>query len=195
MNVDAALIQSGGAALTRLEDKVVALSNGCVCCTLREDLLAEMIGLAKTRAFDYIVIESSGISEPMPVAEVFTFADEKTGERLDDHAYLDTCVTVVDAAAFPADFRSADSLADRDTAAYQGVWACGCWCGVREDGNFVQSSAARAKARCNAQHDTSVRRRQAQRRRLARGPSRVRRRHHRQQDRPPADARGCVAHV
>ena len=122
MNIDAALIQSGGVALSRLEDKVVALSNGCVCCTLREDLLAEMIGLAKGRAFDYIVVESTGIAEPMPVAEVFTFADEKTGERLDAYAYLDTCVTVVDAAAFPADFRSTDSLADRDTAAYQGAF-------------------------------------------------------------------------
>jgi G3E family GTPase len=80
INVDAALITSGDTTLSRLQDKVVELSNGCICCTLREDLLVEMIRLAEERRFDYIVIESSGISEPMPVAEVFTFADEATGK-------------------------------------------------------------------------------------------------------------------
>ena len=80
VNVDAALIQSGETSLSRLEDKVVELSNGCICCTLREDLLAELIRLAEAKRFDYIVIESSGISEPLPVAEVFTFADEASGK-------------------------------------------------------------------------------------------------------------------
>ena len=80
VNVDAALIQSGDTALSRLEDKVIELSNGCICCTLREDLLAELIRLAEAGRFDYIVIESSGIAEPMPIAEVFTFADEVSGK-------------------------------------------------------------------------------------------------------------------
>ena len=85
INVDASLIQSGETALSRLEDKVVELSNGCICCTLREDLLAELIRLAETRRFDYIVIESTGISEPLPVAEVFTFADEVSGKVCPTH--------------------------------------------------------------------------------------------------------------
>lgn len=140
VNVDAALIQSGETALSRLEDKVVELSNGCICCTLREDLLAELIRLAESRRFDYIVIESTGISEPLPVAEVFTFADEVSGkvrgepahlrsllreaprllQRLSDVARLDTCVTVVDALNFSRDYDSADTLAERGSAAYGG---------------------------------------------------------------------------
>lgn len=120
INVDAALITSGDTTLSRLQDKVVELSNGCICCTLREDLLVEMIRLAEERRFDYIVIESSGISEPMPVAEVFTFADEATGKRLSDVAYLDTCVTVVDALNFGRDYDSPDSLSERKVAPYSG---------------------------------------------------------------------------
>ena len=120
VNVDAALLTSGAVTLSRVEDEVVELSNGCVCCTLRTELLEEMIRLAKQRRFDYLVVESSGISEPLPVAEVFTFSDEKTGERLDVHAYLDTCVTVVDALAFPELYNSENTLADMKTAAFDG---------------------------------------------------------------------------
>ena len=164
VNIDAALIQSGSASLSRIEDKVVALSNGCVCCTLREDLLVEMIALTKGRSFDYIVIESSGISEPMPVAEVFTFADEATGDRLDSYAYLDTCVTVVDARAFPLDYSSADSLADRATAAFPGAIAC---CDLHRQ---ISTSVTYGGAPCGdtLQGLSRIRcRRQAQRRRLA----------------------------
>ena len=103
VNIDAFLIESGQAGVTRIleEDttknpQMVELSNGCICCTLREDLLAEMIRLAKLKRFDYIIIESSGISEPMPVAEIFTFSDLNTNEKLSDFAHLDTTITVID---------------------------------------------------------------------------------------------------
>ena len=88
------------------------MSNGCICCTLREDLLLEVAGLAREGRFDQLVIESTGISEPLPVAETFTFADEQ-GRSLNDLARLDTMVTVVDAFNFIRDFGSADSLIDR----------------------------------------------------------------------------------
>ena len=88
------------------------MSNGCICCTLREDLLLEVAGLAREGRFDQLVIESTGISEPLPVAETFTFADEQ-GRSLNDLARLDTMVTVVDAFNFIRDFSSADSLIDR----------------------------------------------------------------------------------
>ncbi|RYG51726.1 GTP-binding protein, partial [archaeon] len=96
----------------------VELSNGCICCTLREDLLAELIKLAKEGRFEYIMIESTGISEPMQVAEVFTFADE-TGMQLSDVARLDTCVTVVDALNFFEDYNARDKLQDRRVAAHE----------------------------------------------------------------------------
>ena len=118
VNVDAALLRSGDAGLVRLGDQLVELSNGCVCCTLREDLLTELLALATARRFDVLVVESSGISEPLPVAETFTFAHPVSGARLDAHARLDTCVTVVDALNFLRDYGSEDSLRARALAAY-----------------------------------------------------------------------------
>ncbi len=118
VNVDGALLEGEG--LVRLEDKLVELSNGCICCTLREDLLKEMIRMAGEGRFDYLVIESSGISEPQPVAEVFTFTDEETGQSLGDVARLDTCVTVVDAYNWLRDYTSPDSLEGRSMAAFPG---------------------------------------------------------------------------
>jgi G3E family GTPase len=115
VNVDAALVKNGGASLHRTEEKLVELSNGCICCTLREDLLREVAALARENRFDCLVIESTGISEPMPVAETFTFEDEE-GRSLNDVARLDTMVTVVDAFNFLRDYASNDSLADRRQA-------------------------------------------------------------------------------
>ena len=115
VNIDAALVRDGKAALHRTEEKLVQMDNGCICCTLREDLLEEVTKLAKGGAFDYLLIESTGISEPMPVAETFTFVDED-GAGLGDLAVLDTMVTVVDAAAFPRDLGAGDELRDRGLA-------------------------------------------------------------------------------
>lgn len=112
VNIDASLVRNGQAGLSRTEEKLVEMSNGCICCTLREDLLFEVAGLAREGRFDYLLVESTGISEPMPVAETFTFADEE-GESLSDVAQLDTMVTVVDAANFQRDFCSSDDLVDR----------------------------------------------------------------------------------
>lgn len=112
VNIDAALVKSGQAALSRTDEKLVEMQNGCICCTLREDLLKEVARLAREGRFDYLVIESTGISEPMPVAETFTFEDE-SGFRLGDLARLDTMVTVVDAAHFLEDYQSSDTLRDR----------------------------------------------------------------------------------
>ena len=115
VNIDAALVRDGGAALHRTEEKLVQMENGCICCTLREDLLHEVAELAKSGQFDYLLIESTGISEPMPVAETFTFVDED-GKGLGEVAELDTMVTVVDAASFPKDLGQGDELRDRDLA-------------------------------------------------------------------------------
>jgi G3E family GTPase len=112
VNIDAALVAQGGANLSRQEEKLVEMSNGCICCTLREDLLKEVSALAREGRFDYLVIESTGISEPLPVAETFTFKDE-AGTGLSDVARLDTMVTVVDAKNFLNDFNSRDRLRDR----------------------------------------------------------------------------------
>jgi G3E family GTPase len=112
VNIDADLVQNGGAALSRTEEKLVELSNGCICCTLREDLLVEVSRLAKEGRFDYLLIESTGISEPLPVAETFTFEDEE-GVSLSDLCRLDTMVTVVDAFNFLKDFEAAESLKAR----------------------------------------------------------------------------------
>jgi G3E family GTPase len=112
VNIDARLVADGPARLSRTQEKLVELSNGCICCTLREDLLQEVSRLAREGRFDYLLIESTGISEPMPVAETFTFTDED-GHSLSEFAALDTMVTVVDAAAFPEDFASRDELRDR----------------------------------------------------------------------------------
>jgi G3E family GTPase len=115
VNIDAKLVRGGEAALSRTEEKLVEMSNGCICCTLREDLLLEVASLAEERRFDYLLIESTGISEPLPVAETFTFEDEN-GRSLSEVARLDTMVTVIDACQFEQDFDSLDSLADRDLA-------------------------------------------------------------------------------
>ena len=112
VNIDAALVRDGNAQLSRTEEQLVEMSNGCICCTLREDLLIEVKRLAKQNRFDYLLVESTGISEPMPVAETFTFEDED-GECLSHVAELDTMVTVVDAANFFKDFGSWDDLNDR----------------------------------------------------------------------------------
>ncbi|MEM8864409.1 MAG: GTP-binding protein [Planctomycetota bacterium] len=112
VNIDASLVRNGQAGLSRTEEKLVEMTNGCICCTLREDLLEEVAKLASDGRFDYLLVESTGISEPMPVAETFTFADE-TGQSLSDIAQLDTMVTVVDAANFQRDFCSSDDLVDR----------------------------------------------------------------------------------
>ncbi|EPG72768.1 CobW/P47K family protein [Leptospira fainei serovar Hurstbridge str. BUT 6] len=116
VNVDAGLIKSGGAQLSRTEETLVELSNGCICCTLREDLLNEVSKLAKDGKFDYLIIESTGIAEPLPVAETFTFEDE-SGFSLSQIADLDTMVTVVDAGNFLKDYSSSEDLADRDLEA------------------------------------------------------------------------------
>ncbi|MDB4809766.1 zinc metallochaperone GTPase ZigA [bacterium] len=112
VNIDAALIRGGDANLSRTEEQLVEMTNGCICCTLREDLLVEVSRLANAGRFDYLLIESTGISEPMPVAETFTFEDEE-GYSLSDLADLDTMVTVVDAGNFMKDFGSWDDLRDR----------------------------------------------------------------------------------
>ncbi|MDK8265639.1 zinc metallochaperone GTPase ZigA [Pseudomonas oryzihabitans] len=112
VNIDAALIRDGGAELSRTEEKLVEMSNGCICCTLREDLLLEVERLARDGRFDQLVIESTGISEPLPVAETFTFAGED-GRCLGDVAQLDTLVTVVDAFNFLRDYASSDFLESR----------------------------------------------------------------------------------
>jgi molybdopterin-guanine dinucleotide biosynthesis protein len=112
INVDAALVREGGAELSRTDERLVEMSNGCICCTLREDLLEEVSRLAREGRFDYLVIESTGISEPLPVAETFTFADAE-GASLSTIARLDTMVTVVDAFNFLKDYASADSIQER----------------------------------------------------------------------------------
>ena len=112
VNIDAALVRDGKANLSRTDEQLVEMSNGCICCTLREDLLVEVAKLASAGRFDYLLIESTGISEPMPVAETFTFSDER-GRSLSDLAQLDTMVTVVDAGNFFKDFGSWENLADR----------------------------------------------------------------------------------
>ena len=112
VNIDARLIAEGDAELSRKEEKLVEMSNGCICCTLRDDLLKEVRRLAYEGRFDYLLIESTGVSEPMPVAETFFFRDE-AGFSLEDIAKLDTMVTVVDAANFEHDFGSPEKLRDR----------------------------------------------------------------------------------
>ncbi len=112
VNIDAALVDRGGAELSRTEEKLVEMSNGCICCTLRDDLLEEVSRLAQEGRFDYLLIESTGISEPIPVAQTFTFEDEK-GVSLGQVSRLDTMVTVVDAASFLREYNAADALKDR----------------------------------------------------------------------------------
>lgn len=113
INIDSELIKKNDNFLRRTEEKLVEMSNGCICCTLREDLLKEVHSLANEGRFDYLVIESTGISEPLPVAQTFTFQTEE-GDSLSDYARLDTMVTVVDAMNFLNDYSSQDELVDRD---------------------------------------------------------------------------------
>ena len=112
VNIDAKLVAEGGAELSRKEEKLVEMSNGCICCTLRDDLLEEVRRLAFEGRFDYLLIESTGVSEPMPVAETFFFRNE-AGFSLEDISKLDTMVTVVDAANFERDFGTPEKLKDR----------------------------------------------------------------------------------
>lgn len=111
INIDGSEVQRD-VTLSRSEEKLVEMSNGCICCTLREDLLKEVGQLAREGRFDYLLIESTGISEPLPVAETFTFRDEE-GRSLADVARLDTLVTVVDGVNFLLDYQAAESLASR----------------------------------------------------------------------------------
>ena len=112
VNIDAALVEKGGADLSRTEEKLVEMSNGCICCTLREDLLEQVRELASEGKFDYLLIESTGISEPLPVATTFDFRDEE-GQSLSDVSQLDTMVTIVDAANLIKNYSSVDFLKDR----------------------------------------------------------------------------------
>lgn len=112
VNIDASLVRDGGAELSRTDEKMVEMTNGCICCTLREDLMIEVKRLAAEGRFDHLLIESTGIGEPMPVAATFSFRDEED-QSLNDVARVDTMVTVVDAANFLRDFDSRHSLKDR----------------------------------------------------------------------------------
>ncbi|WP_424932576.1 zinc metallochaperone GTPase ZigA [Amaricoccus macauensis] len=112
VNIDADLVRAGGAELSRAEETLVEMTNGCICCTLREDLLTEVRRLADENRFDCLLIESTGISEPLPVAASFEFRDEE-GRSLSDIARLDTMVTVVDAVNLLKDYSSHDFLSQR----------------------------------------------------------------------------------
>jgi G3E family GTPase len=118
VNIDAALVRGGEAALSRTEERLVEMTNGCICCTLRDDLLEEVDRLAREGRFDHLLIESSGISEPLPVAATFAFARDD-GATLGDVARLDTMVTVVDAANFLPELESGDELAERGLAPFE----------------------------------------------------------------------------
>jgi G3E family GTPase len=119
VNIDAALVRDGGAGLSRTDEALVEMSNGCICCTLRDDLLVEVTRLARENRFDYLLIESSGISEPLPVATTFDFRDAD-GFSLADLTRLDTMVTVVDCASLLKDYGSSDFLRDRGETAGEG---------------------------------------------------------------------------
>ncbi|MEO0974704.1 MAG: GTP-binding protein, partial [Pseudomonadota bacterium] len=111
VNIDAALLRSG-VSMQQVDEKLVELTNGCICCTLREDLLEEVARLAQMQRFDYLLVESTGVSEPLPVAETFTFTDEQ-GRSLSSLARLDTMVTVVDAVNFPRLMAEAETLKEK----------------------------------------------------------------------------------
>lgn len=113
VNVDARLIENEN-TLSRTEEKLVEMSNGCICCTLREDLMVEVEKLANEGRFDYLLIESTGISEPIPVAQTFSYVDEEHGIDLSRFSYIDTMVTVVDCFNFFKDFGTNELLQDRN---------------------------------------------------------------------------------
>jgi G3E family GTPase len=112
VNIDAKMVQNEQ-VLSRTEEKLVEMSNGCICCTLREDLMIEVEKLTKEGRFDYLLIESTGISEPIPIAQTFSFVDEENGIDLSKFSYIDTMVTVVDCFNFMKDFGSNELLLDR----------------------------------------------------------------------------------
>lgn len=119
VNVDARLVESEN-TLSRTEEKLVEMSNGCICCTLREDLMVEVEKLANEGRFDYLLIESTGISEPVPVAQTFSYVDEEKGIDLSRFSYIDAMVTVVDCFNFFRDFGSSELLADRKLSDMEG---------------------------------------------------------------------------
>ncbi|WP_250254103.1 GTP-binding protein [Chryseobacterium sp. Marseille-Q3244] len=119
INIDARLVENQN-TLSRTEEKLVEMSNGCICCTLREDLMEEVERLAHENRFDYLLIESTGISEPIPVAQTFTYIDEESGIDLSRFSYVDTMVTVVDGFNFMKDFASNERLMDRDLTDMEG---------------------------------------------------------------------------
>jgi G3E family GTPase len=119
VNVDARLVENEN-TLSRTEEKLVEMSNGCICCTLREDLMIEVEKLAKEGRFDYLLIESTGISEPVPVAQTFSFIDEENGIDLSRFSYIDTMVTVVDCFNFLNDFGTNELLLDRSLTDIEG---------------------------------------------------------------------------
>ena len=119
VNIDAELVKNEN-TLSRTEEKLVEMSNGCICCTLREDLMVEVERLAKEKRFDYLLIESTGISEPIPVAQTFSFIDEENNIDLSKFSYVDTMVTVVDAFNFFKDFGSSETLIDRQMTNIEG---------------------------------------------------------------------------
>jgi G3E family GTPase len=115
VNIDAELVKQAG-NISEVREQLVELSNGCICCTLREDLLRSLLDVAASRRVDYVVVEGSGISEPLPVAETFTFVEPTTKRCLAQYARLDTLVTVVDGPAFLKDFECEDFLSTRGMA-------------------------------------------------------------------------------
>ena len=119
VNIDANLVKSEN-TLSRTEEKLVEMSNGCICCTLREDLMVEVEKLAKAQRFDYLIIESTGISEPIPVAQTFSFESEDGTIDLSKFSYVDTMVTVVDSFNFMKDFSSPEYLTDRNLTNIEG---------------------------------------------------------------------------
>lgn len=119
VNIDAEFLKNEN-TLSRTEEKLVEMSNGCICCTLREDLMIEVEKLAKEDRFDYLLIESTGISEPIPVAQTFSFESEDGAIDLSKFSYVDTMVTIVDAFNFMKDFSSSQFLKDRDLTDIEG---------------------------------------------------------------------------
>jgi len=119
VNIDADLVRDGGANLSRTDERLVEMTNGCICCTLRDDLLVEVRRLSEEGKFDYLLIEGTGIAEPLPVASTFSFRDEN-GQSLSDVARLDTMVTIVDAVNLLKDYASKDFLRDRGETAGDG---------------------------------------------------------------------------